>query len=116
MTLRTYRVRFTEWQAFARDIPASSEERAMEIGQAIRDHLGTIDFEEIDGGTENWEAQLLEPADHSKVDGCILALAKALAALERVHRLHIAGNTSPSASRVIARLEAAINTAKGGGK
>ena len=57
MTHRTFRVRFTEWQAFALDITANSEQRAIEIGQAIRDHLGTIDFEEFDGGTEAWEAE-----------------------------------------------------------
>jgi hypothetical protein len=62
MTHQTFRVRFTEWQAFALDIHAGSQERAIQIGQAIRETLGTIDFEEIDGGTEGWDAELIHDA------------------------------------------------------
>ena len=60
MTAHTYRVRFTEWQAFAKDVLADSPEDAIELARAIRDGRGTIDFEELDDGTDAWEAEPIE--------------------------------------------------------
>jgi hypothetical protein len=66
MSTSIFRVRFTEWQAFGRDIPADTAEQAVELAQAIREGRGTIVFEELDGGTENWEAEQIKasPAQH----------------------------------------------------
>jgi len=62
MSTLTFRVRFTEWRAFATDIVAESPQRAIEVAKDIRNFTGTLDFEEFDRGDENWEAEEIDLA------------------------------------------------------
>jgi hypothetical protein len=54
---RTYRVRYTEWQAFAINVSARTSDEACELARNIRSGIGQEPFEEIDGGIEHFEAE-----------------------------------------------------------
>jgi hypothetical protein len=56
----TYRVRYTEWQAFAINVSARTSEEACELARNIRIGIGQVPFEEIDGAIENFEADELD--------------------------------------------------------
>jgi hypothetical protein len=58
---KTYRVRFCEWQSFAISISARTQEEAIELAGTIRSNHGTEPFEELDGATEGWEAEEVQP-------------------------------------------------------
>jgi hypothetical protein len=54
---KTYRVRFCEWQTFAINISATTPEDAIRLAQAQRNDHGTEPFEELDGGSDGWDAE-----------------------------------------------------------
>jgi hypothetical protein len=58
---KTYRVRFCEWQTFAVNISARTPGEAIELASTLRENHGTEPFEELDGGTEGWEAGEVQP-------------------------------------------------------
>jgi hypothetical protein len=59
MSTPLFRVRFVEWQSFAKDISADTADEAIQLAQSIRNDRGTIDFDEMDGGTDGWDAEEL---------------------------------------------------------
>jgi hypothetical protein len=59
MTARIYRVRYTEWQVFAMNVVAPSPCQAIALVEAIRHGRGNLHFEELDGGSDAWEAEAL---------------------------------------------------------
>lgn len=64
MSTPVFRVRFVEWQSFGKDVSADTAEEAIELARTIRNDRGTIDFDEIDGGTEGWDAEpILSPPE-----------------------------------------------------
>jgi hypothetical protein len=56
----TFRVRYTEWQAFAINVSARTADEACELARNIRSGIGQEPFEEIDGAIENFEAQEID--------------------------------------------------------
>ncbi len=58
---KTYRVRFCEWQSFALTLSARTQDEAIELASTLRDNHGTDPFEELDGATEGWEAEEVQP-------------------------------------------------------
>jgi hypothetical protein len=65
-TFRTYRVRYTEWQAFAINVSARTFEEACELARNIRSGIGQEPFEEIDGGIEHFEAEELDAREFAE--------------------------------------------------
>jgi hypothetical protein len=57
---KTYRVRYTEWQAFAIHLSARSAEEACELARNVRSSIGQEPFEEFDGAIENFEAEVID--------------------------------------------------------
>ena len=57
---KTYRVRYTEWQAFAINLSARSADEACELARKLRSHIGQEPFEEFDGAIENFDAEELD--------------------------------------------------------
>ena len=55
-TLKTYWVRYCEWQTFGITLEASNEEEACRIAQETRDECGQEPFEELDGGQDGFAA------------------------------------------------------------
>jgi hypothetical protein len=60
---KTYRVRYTEWQAFAINLSARSAEEACELARKVRGNIGQEPFEEFDGAIEHFEAKELDAHD-----------------------------------------------------
>ena len=52
-----FRVQFCEWQTFAITLPAGSPPDAIRLAQIIRDNDGTAAFDEITGGSDDWQAE-----------------------------------------------------------
>jgi hypothetical protein len=63
ITFKTYRVRCCEHQILAINVSARTPEDACELARQIRSEIGQHPFEEIDGATENFEAEELEAGD-----------------------------------------------------
>jgi hypothetical protein len=59
-TFKTYRVRYTEWQALALNLSARSAEEACELAREVRSSIGQEPFEEFDGAIENFEAEEID--------------------------------------------------------
>jgi hypothetical protein len=60
-SFKMFRVRFCEWQSFAINISARTQEEAIDLARTIRDNQGTEPFEELDGNSEGWEAEEVQP-------------------------------------------------------
>jgi hypothetical protein len=60
-SFKTFRIRFCEWQTFAINISAITQEDAIDLANTIRCNHGTEPFEELDGGSEGWDAEEVEP-------------------------------------------------------
>ncbi len=58
---KTFRVRFCEWQTFGLSISARTPDEAIELATTLRCDHGTEPFEELDGATEGWEAEEVQP-------------------------------------------------------
>jgi hypothetical protein len=54
---QTYSVRFCEWRTFAITISATTQEDAIKLAQTLRETHGTEPFEELDGGSDGWDAE-----------------------------------------------------------
>ena len=54
---KAYRVRFCEWQTFAITIRATTPEDAIKLAQAQRNDHGTDPFDELDGSSDNLNAE-----------------------------------------------------------
>jgi len=65
-TFMTYRVRYCEWQTFAINVSARTAAEACELARQIRSHVGQEPFEEIDGATENFEAEEIGVCDRAQ--------------------------------------------------
>jgi hypothetical protein len=65
---KTYRVRYTEWQAFAINVSARTADEACELARNIRSGVGQEPFEEIDGAIENFEAQEIHAREFREGD------------------------------------------------
>jgi hypothetical protein len=68
MTTSIFRIRFVEWQSFAKDICAATPEEAIELAQCIRNERGTLEFDEMDGGTEGWDAEAIPSSEDVHAD------------------------------------------------
>ena len=60
---KTYRVRYCEWQIFAINISARTTNEACKLARNIRREIGQEPFEELDGGSEGFEAEELDARD-----------------------------------------------------
>jgi hypothetical protein len=60
---KTYRVRYTEWQAFAINVSARSPDEACELARKVRSNIGQEPFEEFDGGIEHFDAEEIDARD-----------------------------------------------------
>jgi hypothetical protein len=58
---KTFRVRFCEWQTFAVNVSGRSADHAIELAQSLRDRHGTEAFEEMDGASDGWQAEEVQP-------------------------------------------------------
>jgi hypothetical protein len=103
---RLYRVRFCEWQAFATDIEAANPDDAIAAAQAVRETQGTLPFQEIDGGSDNWDA---EEADF--YENVLPLLRRALRALNTAPRFRV-GNAD--SNFIAAQLDGVIRNLEGG--
>ena len=56
----TYRVRYCEWQTFAINVSARSEDEACELAESIRTAIGQMPFEELDGASDDFQAEELD--------------------------------------------------------
>jgi hypothetical protein len=65
---KTYRVRYTEWQAFAINLSARSADEACELARNVRSSIGQEPFEEIDGAIENFAAEEVDAREHKEGD------------------------------------------------
>jgi hypothetical protein len=63
---RTFRVRYTEWQAFAINVSARTSDEACELARNIRSDIGQEPFEEIDGGIEHFEAEQIDTREFAE--------------------------------------------------
>jgi hypothetical protein len=54
---KTYRVRYCEWQTFAINVSARTANEACSLARTIRREIGQEPFEELDGGSEGFEAE-----------------------------------------------------------
>ena len=63
---KTYRVRYSEWQAFAINVSARSPNEACELARQIRSDIGQEPFEEIDGAIENFGAEELDAREFAE--------------------------------------------------
>jgi hypothetical protein len=113
MSTSIFRVRFTEWQAFGKDVPADTAEHAIELAQAIRDSRGTFDFEELDGGTENWEAERIPLRHEEEITALQDAAKLALRALNTARKFRV-GDTDSYA--IASQVGKALDALKGGGR
>ena len=77
MSSRTrYRVRFSQWLALAVDLIADSPEEAIATAHAMQDHIGSKAFEQIDHGTDHWEAEPVEEVTAFEVEQLTTALTR----------------------------------------
>ena len=57
---KTYRVRYTEWQALVINLSARSADEACELARNVRSSIGQEPFEEFDGGIEHFDAEEID--------------------------------------------------------
>lgn len=60
---KTYRVRYCEWQTSAINISARTAGEACNLARGIRNQIGQEPFEELDGGSEGFDAEELDAHD-----------------------------------------------------
>ena len=66
---KTYRVRYCEWQTFAINVGARNEDEACALARNIRNEIGQMPFQELDGGSEGFEAEEISGADRPAEKG-----------------------------------------------
>ncbi len=62
-TFNTYRVRHCEWQTFAINVSARNPGEACQLARDIRNTIGQEPFEELDGGSDHFEAEAITAAE-----------------------------------------------------
>jgi hypothetical protein len=113
MSTSIFRVRFIEWQAFGKDVSAASATEAIQLARAIRDSRGTIDFDEIDGGTDSWEAEAIPLTPEQEIAALRAASRLALRALRKTKKFRVGKSNS---SAIASALAQALGQENGGRK
>jgi hypothetical protein len=66
INFKNYRVRYSEWQTFAINVNARSADDACALAIKIRNDIGQEPFEELDGSSDNFEAEELDAREFAE--------------------------------------------------